>query len=102
MAFDKKRNTPPVADSEYDENETAINDTPQGFVDVDDEVQQTEEEDPTKPLLDEVTFVGTGNSKNVGGAKQWICVYCKCNYTSSYTRIHVHFFWGSRWEKSRD
>ncbi|KAE8720978.1 hypothetical protein F3Y22_tig00017792pilonHSYRG00049 [Hibiscus syriacus] len=95
-------------DGEYDENETGISET-QGYIDLDDDVQQTttasegsasgshskkltEENDPIKPLLDEVTLIGAGNSKNAGGAKQWICNHCKGKYTSSYTRIHVHFF----------
>ncbi|KAI3780105.1 hypothetical protein L2E82_10003 [Cichorium intybus] len=51
-----------------------------------------EEKDPTKPLLEEVTVVGVANSKNAGGAKIWVCNHCKGQYTSSYTRIHTHFF----------
>ncbi|KAE8676161.1 Detected protein of unknown function [Hibiscus syriacus] len=68
-------------DSEYDENKTGISET-QGYIDLDDDVKQT------------ITAnEGSGrNSKNVGGAKQWICNHCKGKYTSSYTRIHVHFF----------
>ncbi|KAL8201717.1 hypothetical protein R6Q57_010864 [Mikania cordata] len=45
-----------------------------------------------KPLMGEVDFVGYGNSKNAGGSKVWICKHCKQKFTSSYTRIHVHFF----------
>ncbi|KAE8704288.1 hypothetical protein F3Y22_tig00110458pilonHSYRG00438 [Hibiscus syriacus] len=95
-------------DSEYDENEIGISET-QGYIDLDDDVQQTttasegsgsgshsekvtEKKDPIKPLLDEVTLIGAGNSKNAGGDKQWICKHYKGKYTSSYTRIHVHFF----------
>ncbi|KAI3524020.1 hypothetical protein L1887_02614 [Cichorium endivia] len=53
---------------------------------------ESQEKDSTKPLLDEVTFIGPGNSKNAGGAKQWVCNHCKGMFTSSYTRIHAHFF----------
>ncbi|KAL4573628.1 hypothetical protein LXL04_020441 [Taraxacum kok-saghyz] len=68
-------------------------------MDVDAEVEQqtaptnSVEIDPSKPLLAEVTYTtGAGNSKSSGGAKQWTCNHCKGKYTSSYTRIHVHFF----------
>ncbi|KAI3524297.1 hypothetical protein L1887_02950 [Cichorium endivia] len=53
---------------------------------------ESQEKDSTKPLLDEVTFIGPGNSKNAGGAKQWVCNHCKGMFTSSYTKIHAHFF----------
>jgi hypothetical protein len=33
-----------------------------------------------------------GSSKNPGGAKVWNCNHCKGRFTSTYTRIHVHFF----------
>ncbi|KAE8712791.1 polyprotein-like [Hibiscus syriacus] len=67
-------------DSEYDENETGISET-QGYIDLDDDVQQTtttsegsgshsekvtEENGPIKPFLDKVTLIGAGNSKNAG------------------------------------
>lgn len=65
----------------------------------DDEVQQTQQrstapegKDASRPLLEEVTLSGAGNNKNVGGSKQWVCNHCKGKFTSSYTRIHVHFF----------
>ncbi|KAI3723936.1 hypothetical protein L2E82_35698 [Cichorium intybus] len=54
--------------------------------------QATKKKDPTKLLLEEVTIVGVANSKNAGGAKIWECNHCKGQYTSSYTRIHSHFF----------
>ncbi|KAI3698708.1 hypothetical protein L2E82_42453 [Cichorium intybus] len=54
--------------------------------------QRNAEKDATRPLLEEVTIVGSGTSKNVGGAKIWVCNHCKVKYTSSYTRIHTHFF----------
>ncbi|KAK1424076.1 hypothetical protein QVD17_19388 [Tagetes erecta] len=43
-----------------------------------------------KPLLQEVEFIGAGNSKNSGGSKVWVCKHCGHRSTSSYTRIHVH------------
>ncbi|XP_021989651.1 uncharacterized protein LOC110886192 isoform X2 [Helianthus annuus] len=45
-----------------------------------------------KPLLQEVDFISDGNSKNCGGSKVWVCKHCKQQSTSSYTRIHAHFF----------
>ncbi|PWA44417.1 hypothetical protein CTI12_AA526520 [Artemisia annua] len=56
------------------------------------QTQPSSQKDETNPLLDEVTFVGSGNSKNLGGAKVWMCNYCNIQYTSSYSRIHMHFF----------
>jgi hypothetical protein len=46
----------------------------------------------SKPLLKEVTIVGSATGKNPGGAKAWICNHCHKQFTSSYTRIHNHFF----------
>ncbi|KAK9045895.1 hypothetical protein V6N11_051798 [Hibiscus sabdariffa] len=45
-----------------------------------------------RPLLDEVTMLNSATSKNPGGAKLWRCNHCKINFTSTYTRIHTHFF----------
>ncbi|KAI3498001.1 hypothetical protein L1887_33685 [Cichorium endivia] len=97
MAFGKNRSTPLV-----DSDETVVGETQeQDFVDLEDDVQQTtratasgsqQENDPSKPLLNEVTFIGAGNSKNPGGGKQWVCKHRKGTYTSSYTRIYAHFF----------
>ncbi|KAI3515376.1 hypothetical protein L1887_14270 [Cichorium endivia] len=109
MAFGRKRNmeseTQPPTDIDSDTEGTHISETQdQTPINVDDEVQKNEktaptssvEKDPSKPLLEEVTFTSTGNSKNSGGSKPWTCNHCKGNYTSSYTssytRIHVHFF----------
>ena len=44
-----------------------------------------------KPLLEEVVVISTGNSKNAGGSKVWVCNHCKQQFTSSYSRIHIHF-----------
>lgn len=77
-------------------NET---ETPGNFVDIgEDDIpigasgSKKNNKEAGKPLLEEVTMVGSGTSKNVGGLKQWICNHCKVKYTSSYTRIHTHFF----------
>ncbi|KAJ9567191.1 hypothetical protein OSB04_003157 [Centaurea solstitialis] len=51
-----------------------------------------EEIDSSKPLLQEVTHICAGNSKNPGGSKVWVCKHCHQKFTSSYTRIHMHFF----------
>ncbi|GJZ20988.1 hypothetical protein Tco_0558027, partial [Tanacetum coccineum] len=56
------------------------------------QTQPSSHKDEAKPLLDEVTFVGSVNSKNPGGVKVWKCNYCNVNYLSSYSRIHSHFF----------
>lgn len=45
-----------------------------------------------KPLMQEVNFLSAGNRKNAGGSKVWVCKHCKVKFTSSYTRIHIHFF----------
>ncbi|KAK1406440.1 hypothetical protein QVD17_41738 [Tagetes erecta] len=89
-----------------DETETHVSETQRTYIDLEDEVVQqssaagtgcrskksVEDKDSLKPLFDEVTFHGAGNSKNPGGSKQWTCNHCKGKFTSTYTRIHVHFF----------
>ena len=46
-----------------------------------------------KPLLREVTITtAAAQGKASGGSKRWICNHCKKEFTSSYTRIHAHFF----------
>ena len=45
-----------------------------------------------KPLYEEVNLIGSGNSKNPGGTKVWVCKHCKDKFVSSYTRMHTHFF----------
>ncbi|KAI3498051.1 hypothetical protein L1887_33761 [Cichorium endivia] len=50
-------------------------------------VQATKDD---KLLLHEVDIVGA--TKNAGGAKVWVCKHCHEKFTSSYTRIHIHFF----------
>lgn len=68
------------------------------------EAETTENETPTKstpisnrpskdkPLLEEVTVLGAAQCQNGGGAKSWRCNHCKLQFTSTYTRIHNHFF----------
>ena len=51
-----------------------------------------------KPLLNEattqltITSTSVAQGKSSGGSKRWICKHCKQVFTSSYTRIHAHFF----------
>lgn len=69
------------------------------IIDVEDEVQPTEKssqyspsQNNKKPLLEEVTLVETQKGKNAGGTKRWKCNHCNKAYSSSYTRMHHHFF----------
>ncbi|KAJ9560251.1 hypothetical protein OSB04_005411 [Centaurea solstitialis] len=65
----------------------------EGFVEVQPQTQQNPPAtQQNQPLAEEVTYIGAGKSKNAGGSKQWRCNHCKGTYTSSYTRIHIHFF----------
>ena len=43
------------------------------------------------PLLDEVIVKSKATGKNPGGSKSWQCKHCKKSFTSSFTRIRVHF-----------
>ena len=45
-----------------------------------------------KPLLNEVNLIGAAQGKNPGGSKSWSCKHCGGKFTSSYTRMHYHFF----------
>ncbi|XP_063941311.1 uncharacterized protein LOC135149511 [Daucus carota subsp. sativus] len=67
------------------------------FIDLEDEVMEENgskgsSKKNMKPLYDEVTILDTAKSKNAGGTKRWRCNYCKKTCSSSYTRIHHHFF----------
>ncbi|XP_076919397.1 uncharacterized protein LOC143580184 [Bidens hawaiensis] len=87
-----------------DESDTHVSETQHTYIDVDDDEtvhpsaaasggsQSKIDKDSSKPPLSEVTFHGARNSKNPGGNKQWTCIHCKDKFTSTYTRIHVHFF----------
>ncbi|KAL2901118.1 RNA-binding protein MRN1 [Bienertia sinuspersici] len=54
-----------------------------------------------KPLLDEITPIVGDKGKNAGGTKKWSCNHCKKTYSSSYTRIHQHFFGAPVGKKSK-
>ena len=58
-------------------------------------VKPIEVDSKMKPLLAEVTLLGAAQGKNPGGSKCWSCNHYKNQLTSSYTRIHYHFFWCS-------
>ena len=45
-----------------------------------------------KPLFDEVVLIDAAKGKNAGGTKRWRCKHCNKTASSSYTRIHHHFF----------
>ena len=102
MAFGSKRSTAaaaqnnentadPIVLSENEEDSTQENlDT-----EATNEVQNQEVKDG-KPLLQEVKIIGAAASKNAGGAKVWVCKHCNQTFTSSYTRIHIHFFGGRK------
>ncbi|KAJ9564787.1 hypothetical protein OSB04_000753 [Centaurea solstitialis] len=97
MVFGK--NTPTISQQNEREAEREDDDDVIEVVDEDqNQTQQvkkkpspTDEKDPKKPLLTEVRYVGSGGS-NAGGSKPWACNHCKGTFTSSYTRIHYHFF----------
>lgn len=85
MVFGKKR-THEQQDSVDDEehvSETQFPHTPSKTQ----PQSSSQQKDESKPLLDEVTFVGAENSKNAGGAKVWVCKHCKLQFTSSYSII---------------
>ncbi|KAK1438667.1 hypothetical protein QVD17_04476 [Tagetes erecta] len=81
MVFGKRRNSVP----EETETESNIKSSRNSK-------KPTEEKDVSKPLLDEITYVGETKSKNAGGSRNWMCNHCKGKWLSSYTRIHYHFF----------
>ncbi|KAJ9567450.1 hypothetical protein OSB04_003416 [Centaurea solstitialis] len=93
MVFGKRTNTAPEPETEVPETQF-----PDDVINLEDENQSCQlqptsvQKDPKKPLLEEVNYVGAANSKNAGGSKVWICKHCKEQFTSSYTRIHYHFF----------
>ena len=45
-----------------------------------------------KPLFDEVVLIDAAKGKNGGGTKRWRCKHCNKTISSSYSRIHHHFF----------
>ena len=62
----------------------------------DDGEEEASEQDAGKsvkqPLVDEVIVKSKATGKNPGGSKSWQCKHCKKSFTSSFTRIRVHFF----------
>nr|KAJ0223154.1 hypothetical protein LSAT_V11C200061870 [Lactuca sativa] len=74
---------------EVDEDENSTEDNT--FIDDTQQVNTREMKDD-KPLLQEVNIISAATRKNDGGAKKWVCKHCKQQFTSSYMRIHVHFF----------
>ncbi|KAM0857154.1 hypothetical protein ACQ4PT_048653 [Festuca glaucescens] len=95
MAFGSKRT------HVDDQNDDKVEETGGDRVDVDlGNTDSAEEEDDSaehgiaavKPLLDEVILLDA-RKKNSGGSRPWKCKHCDKKFTSSsYTRIHHHFF----------
>lgn len=58
------------------------------------EEEETQVHNPTKGqlLLEQVTVLSAGKGKNPGGLKGWQCKHCKKKFSSSLTRIQMHFF----------
>ncbi|XP_039822435.1 uncharacterized protein LOC120684617 isoform X2 [Panicum virgatum] len=58
------------------------------------EEEETEVQNHTKRqvLLEQVTILYAGKGKNPGGSKGWQCKHCKKKFSSSSTRIQMHFF----------
>ncbi|KAJ9548765.1 hypothetical protein OSB04_021308 [Centaurea solstitialis] len=101
MVFGK--NTPTI--SQQNERETEREDDVIEVVDEDENQTQqvkkkptpTDQKDQKKPLQEEVTYDGSGSNK-AGGSRPWVCKHCIGKFTSSYTRIHYHFFGDRRCE----
>lgn len=101
MAFGKK-NTRQIQESQSAEGSQTQNQASnEDFIDLEDETQPKENTSQDqeshsqinkKPLLEEVTMIEAQKGKNAGGTKRWKCNHCKKSYSSSYTRIHHHFF----------
>ncbi|KAL8156124.1 hypothetical protein AgCh_001280 [Apium graveolens] len=99
MAFGKKntRQRDETQSTEWEQSQNQASN--EDFIDLEVETQpleNTSEENHSqihkKPLLDEVTMVEAQKGKNAGGTKRWKCNHYKKSYSSSYTRIHHHFF----------
>ncbi|GKC11046.1 hypothetical protein Tco_1007828 [Tanacetum coccineum] len=91
MVFGRKRNHD---DMQEDNGVNDVGDDEEN-TDNNESAAQTQTQSQTndgKPLLSEVVMVSTGNSKNAGGSKVWVCRHCNLQFTSSYSRIHIHFF----------
>ncbi|WOH01250.1 hypothetical protein DCAR_0520632 [Daucus carota subsp. sativus] len=102
MAFGKKltQQREQTTEAQQTQNQQTHNQaSSQNYIDVEEEIQTKEnasQEDHSqnnkKPLLQEVTMLPTQKEKNAGGTKRWKCKHCNKSYSSSYTRIHHHFF----------
>ncbi|KAE8793587.1 hypothetical protein D1007_31746 [Hordeum vulgare] len=95
MAFGSKRKLADRSDIKEDDTDDV------DLINSDDERNSADEQDesaehgtakPAKSLLDEVFFLDAPKGKNSGGSRPWRCKHCDKKYTSSYTRIHQHFF----------
>lgn len=58
------------------------------------EEEETEVQNPTRRQLhlEQVTILSAAKGKNPGGSKGWECKHCKKKFSSSLTRIQMHFF----------
>jgi hypothetical protein len=78
------------------EDEVDLSDGDEANADDGNGEEESAEQDAGKsakqPLHDEVIIKSKAKGKNPGGAKSWQCKHCKKSFTSSFTRIRVHFF----------
>jgi hypothetical protein len=67
------------------------------------EEEETAVQNPTKTqlLLDQVTILSSGKGKNPGGSKSWQCKHCKKTFSSTLTRIGMHFFGAGAGKKAQ-
>ena len=96
MAFGRKRNHDDILEQE---NSKGVNDVDgeeeEDNTDYNESATQTQTQSLTndnKPLVEEVVSVSTGNNKNAGDSKVWVCNHCNVQFTSLYSNIHIHFF----------
>ncbi|KAL6550554.1 hypothetical protein OROMI_021042 [Orobanche minor] len=100
MAFGRNINRQREGSSSGEVQQTQNQAPNEDFIDLEDENQPKENNTNQgshsqvnkKPLLDEVTMIDAQKGKNAGGTKRWRCNHCYKSYSSSYTRIHHHFF----------
>lgn len=105
MAFGKNKSKQRVSIETSQKKQTQNQPSTEEYVDLENEIPHREgiatEAEPNhgvssdnkqKPLLDEITPIVGEKGKNGGGTKKWSCNHCKKTYSSSYTRIHQHFF----------
>ena len=94
MAFGRKRNHDDMLEQKNNEEVNDVGDEEESTYNNGSATQTQTQSRPNdgKPLLNEVVFVSTANSKNPGGSKVWGCSHCKVQFTSLYSRMHIHFF----------